>query len=309
MWHIRRCVLAGVLAVASSASPAQNQSATLLDDAIHQCELLSKQPAGAQDGVNWLRLATLYQLADRYHRAEHAYDRAIRLLGTHDLPAAAAATDRLGSLYAQEGKLKKAEEIELSALQIREATRDLLGVGLIWMNLAMISLGQHHLGDASMYAEWAVDRLVPAANPQNSEVTIDQQMTALIYFAEVRSAQGDSHAAILALHRARQAGEAKYPPSSFPMAYVDFLLGYTQWKSGNVELAAPLMKTGLEGIQPVLGWGHPTYLKLMKQYADFLNQTGRRAEAAMVRKEMARVSETGRAGMTGQTSAMLAFAP
>jgi hypothetical protein len=160
-----------------------------------------------------------------------------------------------------------------------------------------------------MYAEWAVDRLVPAANAQNSEVTIDQQMTALIYFAEVRSAQGDSPAAILALNRARQAGEAEYPPSSYPMAYVDFLLGYTQWKAGNVELAAPLMKTGLEGIQPVLGWDHPSYFKLMKQYADFLNQTGRRAEAAVVRKEMARVSETGRASTTSQTSAMTAFAP
>jgi tetratricopeptide (TPR) repeat protein len=267
-----------------------------------------KQPGGERDGKNWLKLAGMYEVEGRYNDAERAYRRAIQLIGTQDPGVLADSMDLLGMLYAQEGKLKRAEETEQAALEMREAHGDRLGIGLSWMNLAMISLGEHRVGEATRYAEWAVDRLVPATPEKQSQESIEQQMTALIYLSEVREAEGDYPSALVELGRARKIGEGKYSASSFPLAYIDFLLGYAHWKNGEPDLAAELMKEGATGIQAGLGWRHPTCVRLMVHYAAFLKQTQRRAEAAELRKTMARARDAERSGQTS-AGAMAAFSP
>ncbi|HEY2470571.1 MAG TPA: tetratricopeptide repeat protein [Terracidiphilus sp.] len=193
--------------------------------------------------------------------------------------------DDMGTMYMEMGRLGKAEQLERDALALREAQNDSTAMGISWMHLAMVSMEQHHLTDAAMFAELAVSRLAQ----QGNTATPQQKITALIYLSHVRCAQGNYTDAIRNLKSAREIAEASYRPQNFFTAYVDFLLGHAYWESGNPELASELMKKGTSGMQAELGWGHPTYVKAMKQYAAFLKQTDRAPEAAEVQRTIAQV--------------------
>ena len=309
MRRFRRGVLAGWLTLtATGYGLAQNGTAQALTDSIQRYASIANGTEGREDSGNWLKLAATYQAATRYGDAERAYGRAVSLLKAQNSPDLANAMDLTATLYAQEGKLGKAEQTEMGALQLAEQRDDRLSEARCWMTLAMILLGEHHVSEAGRYAGWAVDRLVAERQAQQDQVSIEQQMAALIYLSEAREAEGDSASAVQALNRAREIGGAKYAPSSFPMAYVDFLLGYAHWRNGEDDLAAELMKAGAPGIQAELGWGHPTCVQLMRHYEAFLKQTQRREEAAELRAAMARARAM--AGpVNGSGSAMAALSP
>lgn len=249
-------------------------------DVIRKYELLVRHDA-KDDGATWWKLAMLYQNTARYKDSEHAYSRAINLLKTQQPAAIAEVMDAMGTMYLEEGKLSRAEQLEHSALELRQARNDRTGVGLSWMHLAMVSLGEHHLADALMFAELAVDRLAPELQDRAKDgaATPVQKMTALTYLSHVLCANGRCGESIKVLTSAREIALATYPSESFPVAYLDFLLGRAHWKNGDLDLAAVQMKKGITGMQAELGWGHPTYLEAIKQYGALLKQMGRAREA------------------------------
>ena len=189
-------------------------------------------------------------------------------------------------MYLQAGQLSKAEKLERDALTVREINKNSLGVGISWTHLSTLSLDQGHVSDAAMYAKWAVDQLLSVKNDDGKQkiATPEQKMSALIALSLARCKQGMCGDALAALQRARDIADSSYQTGSFPVSYIDFLTGYAQWKTGNAELAAELMRRGTAGMQAELGWGHPTYLAAVKQYALFLKQTARRAEASEVKR-------------------------
>jgi hypothetical protein len=148
-----------------------------------------------------------------------------------------------------------------------------------------------------MYAELAVERLVPDGG--ESAATAEQKMTALTYLALSRCAAHRCADAQPALKRAMTIAEASYSEKSFPAAYIRFLEGYAEWKRGDQHTAAKMMKSGTEGMEAQLGWGHPTYVSALGQYGDFLTATHRNAEAAEVRAKLARTATT---EITGQSA-------
>jgi hypothetical protein len=52
--------------------------------------------------------------------------------------------------------------------------------------------------------------------------------------------------------------------------------------SGKVAITIPpteLMRRGTQELETQLGWGHPTYVQVLRQYSVFLDQTGHSTEA------------------------------
>ena len=259
-------------------------------DLIHKYELMVSDSRGKTDGPTWWKLAELYQNATRYGEAERAYRKAIPLLKAQQPGTVADALDSLGTLYVEEGKLGKAEKAEHGALELREARNDLHGVGVSWMHLAMVSLGQHHLVDALMFAELAAHRLAPAGEDERKGdlALSEEKLTALLYLANVLMARGEYGESLPVLSRARAIATGNYSPTSLLVAYVDFLTGRAHWKSGDLELAAEQMQRGTHGMERELGWGHPTYITAMKDYEACLKQLNRMAEAAEVQRAIER---------------------
>lgn len=260
-------------------------------DEIRRYEVIVQQPVQENNGMAWWKLAVVYRDAARYADAERAYLKARDLLRSGDQTVQANLIDQLGMMYVEMGRYAEADGLEQEALAMRETQRDSLGVGLSWMHLAMLSLGERRNADGETYAELAVERLVPEqrAGTEQGAATPEQKMTALIYLSLARCAAHDCADALSPLKRAATIAEKHYPKESFPVAYIQFLEGYAGWKRGDKRSAATLMKNGTTGMEAQLGWGHPTYISAMRQYASFLEEAGRESEATEVRRKLARL--------------------
>lgn len=282
-------LLAILCSVASAPlAPAQSfpdLSAQDLPAAIHQQEILIEQPATRADATAWWKLARLDQDAARYADAEHAYTHALTLMRNEDRATRANLLDGLGTVYVETGDFARAEPLETEALAIRTSLHDDTGEGRSWMHLAMLALGRHDIATAAHNAQLATDRLV-----NSTAATPEEQMTALISLSFVRCAQNLCSAAIPLLKKAHHIALASDQAQSFPAAFTDFLLGYANWRNGNLPAAARLMKSGSVGMRTQLGPNHPTYISAMIQYAAFLDQTHHSAEAAALRARLAQPS-------------------
>ena len=82
-----------------------------------------------------------------------------------------------------------------------------------------------------------------------------------------------------------QGGEA----GEFSAGYLDFLLGYAWWHAGETAKAGRLMKSGTAAMEARLGFGHPTYVAALKEYRNFLEQSGDLVGAAAVRARLAQI--------------------
>lgn len=271
---------------------AQSTTASALAGDVRADELQAKGQIKQRNGETWWKLARLYQDAARYGDAEHAYGKALELLKTGDRTTFANAEDCMGTMYVETGRYALAEPLEQDALASRETERDSVGIGTSWMHLAMLSLGKHDLAKAATDAELAVSLLVPeGTGPEaQSGATPVEKMTALINLSLVRCAQGACADALPHLRRALDLAQASYAAKSIPVGFINYLMGYAYWKTGDNGSASDLMKIGVSAMEGQLGWGHPTYISALTQYEVFLKQIGHKADAAQVRAKIARVN-------------------
>jgi tetratricopeptide (TPR) repeat protein len=278
----------------------------ILPSQISQQELIVKSEAGHQDAEAWLKLAVLLQDAGRYSESEVAYLRTMDLMRSKDPLVRADVLDHMGTMYAESGQLSKAEPLERQALDTRIRQHDQLGTGVSRMHLAMLLLGEHSLRSAEDEANIAVELLVPeySHSTATSAATPEEKMTALIDLSLVRYTLGESSSAIPTLTFAQSIAHANYPENSVPVEYINFLLGFAEWKSGNTKNAGELMRQGVHELATQIGWGQPAYASTLRQYRVFLNETGQTAEAQWVTGELNRLDHTADSAVaqTGNTS-------
>ena len=249
---------------------------------------------GKRDGKAWLKLAVLRQDAAQYQDAERAYRKAIALLKSGDRLTRADALDQMGTMYVEWGRFSKAEPFEQKALAIRENASDLLGVGISHMHLSVLLLGNREFYAAEAEAEMAVSLLIPEQTPPaaRSVATPEEKMTALIDLALVRCARDACATAVPDLRRALRIARISYTANSIPVGFLDFLLGYALWKGGDNDSAGELMRKGTQELSIQLGWGHPTYLRALRQYRIFLTQAGHTTEAEEIRARIAKLERS-----------------
>lgn len=275
-----------------AASPAQFGDMNTLAAQIREQEKAIEEDPGRSDGEAWLKLAILHQDAAQYRDSERAYKRAIALLKPEDRATLADAQDQMGTMYVERGQFSKAEPLERKALAIREDQKDALGIGLSHMHLAVLLLGERQTAPAEAEAEMAVTLLVPNKGQVAAAATPEEKMTALIDLSLAHCARQACTRAIPDLRRALGIAHANYPENSIPVGFLDFLLGYAFWKSGDRDSAEGLMRKGTQELETQLGWGHPTYIQVLRQYRSFLDRTGRTAEAKDIAARIANLERS-----------------
>ena len=276
------------------AGSAQISGASTLAAQIREQEKAVETDPGKSDGKEWLKLAILRQDAAQYRDAERAYKRAIALLKPRDRATFADALDQMGTMYAECGQFSKAEPLERKALEIRQDGKDVLGIGVSHMHLAVLLLGEREFPSAEAAAQTAVNLLVPEQKQAAVQVaaTPEEKMTALIDLSLTRCARQDCAAAIPDLRRALGIAHANYAENSIPVGFLDFLLGYALWKSGDNDSAEGWMRKGTQELETQLGWGHPTYVQVLRAYSVFLNGTGHTAEAKEITARIAKLERS-----------------
>jgi len=288
---LRMAVLIAFISVGVSA---QDSGINPLAVQIREQEMAVERAPGKSDGNAWLKLAVLRQDAAQYRDSQRAYRRAIALLKSAGRLTLADALDHMGTMYVECGQFSKAEPLEQKALAIRENAKDVLGIGISHMHLSVLFLGNREFSSAEAEAEMAVSLLVPKQTPlaAQSAATPEDKMTALIDLALARCARNACATAVPDLRRALRIARMNYATNSIPVGFLDFLLGYALWKGGDNDSAGELMRKGTQELSTQLGWGHPTYLRALRQYGIFLTQAGRTTEADEVRASVAKLERS-----------------
>jgi tetratricopeptide (TPR) repeat protein len=235
----------------------------------------------------YAQLGLLYQDAAQWARSEAVMEHALSLLRHAPEPGEtlAAILSQLGVLHVMMGKLRESEKEEQEGLKLRQQLGDHLQIAQSWNNLAALSLSQHKYEKARDYAQEAVAEFV--ANGRASAV---DRITARYTLGLAICYLKDCLAAVPVIRAAVDEAKAQLGPNDFPIGVGIFLLGYTYWKSGNMLDAAPYLADGTSTMSRQLGWGHPTYLSALRQYAQFLHEN-RQVDAADVVERRIRQAE------------------
>ena len=274
-------------------SPTPENGIKPLAEQIRAQEIAIERASGRSNGKAWLKLAVLFQNAAQYRQSERAYRRAIALLKSGDSATLADAMDRMGTMYAECGEFSKAEPLERKALAIRESAHDALGAGISHAHLSVLLLAKRDLRSAEAEAEMAVSLLVPEQrHPESEAAAPEDKMSALINLSLVRCARDVCATAVPHLRRALLIAHKNYAANSIPVGFLDFLLGYALWKSGDDQSAGESMRNGIQELSTDLGWGHPVYLRALRQYSIFLSQAGHTSEAEEIGARIATLEKS-----------------
>jgi tetratricopeptide (TPR) repeat protein len=238
-------------------------------------------------GKIYTELGLLYEDAAQYLRSEVAVEHAVSLL-RHVAEASgelATSVSQLGSLHIAMGKLRESEKEEQEALKLREKLGDPLQIARSWNDLAALYLAQHKFEKARDFARKAVAEFIA-----NGRAGVFDRISSRYALSVALCYLKECPSAIPLLNDAIDEAKAKLQAHDFPIGFGDFLLGYAYWKSGNMSDAGLHMQEGTAAISEQLGWGHPAYLAVLKQYAQFLKEN-RQVEAANVVERRIRQAE------------------
>ena len=234
-------------------------------------------------GRGYIQLGLWYSDVGLWNKSEAALERAVALFRHAPTPGddLAEAVGRLGSLHVVMAKFGESEKEEMEALKIRQNLGDKLLIARSWDDLGGLYLAQHKYPKARDMVQQAVteflsDDRATAYDRISSRYTLS---LALCYLKDYSSAFPVVEAAL---------GEAKatMQPNELPVGFGDFLLGYIYWKFGDVAKAGESMERGKTIMADRLGWEHPTYLGVARQYARFLRENRRVEEAETVERQI-----------------------
>ncbi len=231
----------------------------------------------------YLSLGAVYADLAMYPKAEEAVRRGIALRRSGPESELAVATKDLSMLHIAMGALGDAEKEGLEALRIRERMGDPVAIADSWSELASVYLRRREYNKAVEIGQKAMDVLDGGPGVETVD-RIALRFTVARALCESR----ECPKAIPLLKQSIELSEGAYGKDGLPVGLGYYLLGYAYWHTGDMAGAAEWMERGTTRMKVELGWGHPTYLDALGQYALFLRARGRTEDAAAVEREVRR---------------------
>jgi tetratricopeptide (TPR) repeat protein len=220
-------------------------------------------------------LGILYADAGMFLKAEDAVRRAIALLKNGPQDQLADQTEQLAVVHLAMSKMPQAEKEEKRALQIREAVGDPVGTALSESALAGLYGAERKSTKSLDYAERAY-----AVLAEHAGVSVADRVGVrhTLGFALTSTHHCDRGIGILEDALAL----TKINPGAGTMSpgYSEYLLGFGYWQCGDQNHAAEWLERGTTDMRGAYGWGHVMYVNAMKQYAQFLRESGQQQAAA-----------------------------
>jgi tetratricopeptide (TPR) repeat protein len=245
----------------------------------------------AERGSLWAQLASEYQYAAEFLKAEDAYNKSLHLLKT--APAAraeyAATLESLSALYLLYGHVDEAESVRKQALAVREKLGNPSDIGLGQVHLANVALARHQFKKAERLALRGMEEMESSPNPPRVG-----KLSGLITVAYARCRQGHCGEALMSAQQAVAFANTHFPPESAAVAFALVTLGFAEWKNGAVQDGEKAMLHGIQILRTELVPGDPRLAAVLLQYQEYLIATSRRVEAQEIHEEVERMnSQTG----------------
>jgi tetratricopeptide (TPR) repeat protein len=247
----------------------------------------------------YVGLASMYADLAMYPRAEEAMHRGITLL-RQDTESKqgelATAIEDLATLHVTMGELGKGEKEGQEALQIRLKEGEREAIGASYRQLSALYLKRRAFKKSVEFGERALDAIgeVPRGTP-------DDWVAVRYTLARALCESGSCGRAVPLLQEAIEQAKVAYGERSLPVGMGYYQLGYTYWRDGAIVDAARWLERGTALMKIELGWGHPTYINALRDYAKFLRQHGTTEAAAAAEREVrqadAKVDVSTMAGM------------
>jgi tetratricopeptide (TPR) repeat protein len=240
----------------------------------------------AERGALWAQLASEYQYAAEFLKAEDAYNKSLHLLKT--VPSAradyAAALESLAALYLLYGRVDESESVWKQALAVREKLGNPSGIGLSQVHLADVAFARHQFKKAERLALRAMEEMESSSNPPRAGM-----LSGLITVTYARCRRGHCDEGLMSAQQAVAFANTHFESESSPVGFALATLGFAEWKNGAVQDGEKAMLHGIQILRTKLVPADPRLTAALLQYQDYLTATSRRVEAQEIHEEVERM--------------------
>jgi tetratricopeptide (TPR) repeat protein len=245
----------------------------------------------AERGGLWAQLASEYQYAAEFLKAEDAYNKSLHLLKS--APATrteyAATLESLSALYLLYGRVDDAESVSKQALTVREKLGNPSDIGLSQVHLANVAIARRQFKKAERLALRGMEEMESSSNPPRSGM-----LSGLITVTYARCRRGHFSEGSMSAQQAVAFAKTHFEPESAAVGFALETLGFVEWKNGAVQDGEKAMLHGIQILRTKLVPADPRLAGALLQYQDYLIATSRRVEAQEIHEEVERMtSQTG----------------
>jgi hypothetical protein len=242
-------------------------------------------------GALWAQLASEYQYAAEFLKAEEAYNKSLHLLKT--APAAkaeyAATLGSLATLYLLYGHVDEAESIRKQALAVREKLGNSFDIGLSRIHLANVAIARRQFKKAERLALRGMEEMESSSNPPRAGI-----LSGLITVTYAHCLRGHCGEGLTSAQQALAFANSNFVPDSAAVGFALETLGFAEWKTGAGQEAEKAMLRGIQIMRTTLVPADPRLRGALQQYGDYLIASNRRVEAQEIHEEVERLtSQTG----------------
>src|SRR5258708_2828526 len=166
------------------------------------------RPEGER-GALWAQLASEYQYAAEFLKAEDAYNKSLHLLKTAPSARAdyAATLESLAALDLLYGRVDDAESVWKQALAVREKLGNPAGIGLSRVHLADVAFARHQFKKAERLALQGMEEMESSSNPPRAGM-----LSGLITVTYARCQRGHCGAGLMSAQQAIALSNTHFQP-------------------------------------------------------------------------------------------------
>ena len=241
----------------------------------------------AERGALWAQLASEYQYAAEFLKAEDAYNKSLHLLKRAPEAKAeyAATLEGLATLYLIYKHVDESERVRRQALAVREKLGDSFDIGLSQIHLANVAIARRQFKKAEQLSLQGLEEMESSANPPRSGI-----LSGLITVTYARCLRGHCGEGLANAQQALAFANSNFEPESAAVGFALETLGFAEWKSGEVQEGEKAMLRGIQILRIKLVPADPRLGGALMQYGDYLVATSRRVEAQEIHEEVERMS-------------------
>lgn len=235
--------------------------------------------------ADWLKiyrqLGVLYEALGMYKKSADAVAHAIQLLRSGPPKELADEISFLSVVHVAAGEMHEAEKEQLEAQRLRESSGSPTEIARGWSDLADVYLKERKFKQALELAQRSIKVIGDSAAVNGSDRILVRQT-----LGTAMCERHECEQAIPILKDAIELSSKTYGPDSLAVGLAEYLLGTAYWHKGDLVDAADCLQRGTERMKRDLGWGHPSYVDAMANYAKFLRQRGQLEAAANAESEV-----------------------
>ena len=263
---------------------------------IHIAE--QQQRPEAERGALWVQLASEYENAGEFLKAEDAYNKALHLLKT--APGAkeeyAVTLESLATLYLLYNHLDEAESVRKQAIAVLEKLGNSSEIGLSQIHLANVAIARRQFKKAERLSLQGMKEIESSSNPHKAGI-----LSGLITVTYARCLRGHCAEGLTSAQQALAFADSNFDAESESVAFALETLGLAEWKTGDLQEGEKAMLRGIHILRTKLVPADPRLRAALLQYRGYLIAASRRVEAEDIDEELEKTASQTATSCSGCT--------